>query len=127
MIQKYRYYETAYAIINSLIDSAFTACRYAVCPDESEVKYFDRMSVTNGLVAGVYLEDIVVALRGIVESPELCGSDEDLYEVYSSLLQSTLYNIAKDLPIAAYELNVDKIREYFKRYESNSASETVEA
>jgi hypothetical protein len=119
----YRYWETGYAIINSLIDAAFTACRYAVQPDESTEKYYDRRDLTIGIIQHTYGENLTRVLRQIMTAPEVSGpradgveyyETDDPYEVALDELLTILHDIAKDLAVAAYELDQKEIREYFK-------------
>jgi hypothetical protein len=119
----YRYWETGYAIINSLIDAAFTACRYAVQPDESTEKYYDRRDLTIGIIQHTYGENLTRVLRQIMTAPEVPEpradgveyyESHDPYEVAHDELLTILHDIAKDLAVAAYELDQNEIREYFK-------------
>jgi len=113
----YRYYETAYAIINSLIDAAFTACRYAVQPDESTEKYYERRELTIGIVQNTYVNDLSKILEQIVvakEESEQDADENDAYELAQDWLRTVLHDISKDLAVAAFELDKNEITEYFK-------------
>lgn len=125
----YRYYETILAIINGLVDSAFTACRYAVQPNEPTELYYDRRSLTAAIIHGIHCEALAKALEGIVTSPEnptelqleagvgkLDWNDDynDPYENAMELFVQTIHTISKDLAVAAFELNPVEITKFFE-------------
>ena len=133
MDMTYRYYETILSLVNAMVDSAFTACRYAQMPDEATEKYYERRALTSAFIYHTYNSSLYKALYGLVMSPEnpprLGGFDiddkavipsladdepNDLYEEAMDLFQETLHNISKDLAVAAYELDIDEINRYFK-------------
>lgn len=118
----YRYYETSYAIINALIDAAFTACRYAQQPDESTEKYYDRRSLVTGIVQNTFVNHLSKALEQVMTAPEMSDSDnpeDDVYENGMGMLGTILYDIAKTLPVPAYELSIHEINKYFNSIEEN--------
>lgn len=125
----YRYYEFVLAIVNALVDSAFTACRYAQQPDESTEAYYDRRSFTQAVIHQTYSPQLVEALSTIVTAPEnptdlqfeqgVTKADWDFeyndpYENAMNKVIEIFHNISKDLAVAAYELNIKEIDDFFK-------------
>lgn len=129
VLAPYRYYETILAIVNGMVDSAFTACRYAIQPNESTEKYHERISLTSAIIYSTYCEDLHKALQGIVTTPEepvqltleASIADDDFYENGMNLFAETLHKISKDLAVAAYELDINQINNYFKSLPQSEA------
>jgi len=134
----YRYYELVLAIVNGLVDSAFTACRYAQQPDESTEAYYDRRSLTQAIIHGTYSTQLVEAISTIVTAPEnptdlqfeqgVTKADwdpeyNDPYENAMDKVIEILHHISKDLAVAAYELNINEIDNYFKSLPQSKAEE----
>lgn len=132
----YRYYETILAIVNGMVDSAFTACRYAVQPNEPTEAYYDRISYTAGIIHDMYSETLHKSLESILTSLEnptalqleagvgkLDWNDDynDPYENAMELFTQTLHSISKDLAVAAHELDLNQIDDYFKSLPQNKS------
>ena len=126
---EYRYYEMTLAVITSLVDAAFTACRYAQQPDENTDKYYDRIALTSAIMHERYSADLVQAFKAIVTSPEnptelqleagvgkLYWDNDynDPYENGMDLLRETTHKISKNLAVAAFELDPVQITKFFE-------------
>lgn len=133
----YRYYETILAIINGLVDSAFTACRYAVQPNEPTELYYDRRSLTAAIIHETYSQALSKALESIVTSPEnptelqleagvgKLDWNNDYNEPYEDALElfiQTIHDISKNLAVAAEELDVNEIKKFFNSIKENTTT-----
>jgi len=126
---KYRYMEIAYTLINSMVDTAFTASRYALNPPEPTESYHDRLSLTNGYIQQRYIETLAKSLELMMTSPESSQArtdsesdhdvqvshyQDDAYESALDVFESTLLRINHDLADPAYNLNIEEIKQQFQ-------------
>jgi len=126
---KYRYTEIAYTIINNMVNTAFTASRYALNPPEPTESYHDRLSLTTGYIQQRYIETLAKSLELMMTSPEnpqartdfesdhgvqVSYYHDDPYESALDVLDSTLLRINHDLADPAYNLNIEEIKQQFQ-------------
>jgi len=106
----YRYHEMAGIIVSSIVRSAFIASRYTAEPAESTKSYYSRVRLALYHIENKYLNQVADAIERMVVAPE---SNNDLYEAAYASLDGLLNSMAKEVADPAYQLDINKINEYF--------------
>jgi len=126
---QYRYLEIAYTLINNMVNTAFSASRYALCPPEPTKDYLDRLNLTTGIIQQRYVEVLARSLELMMTSPEdtqartdfesnngvqVSYDENDPYESALDVFDSTLLQISHDLADPAYNLDIEEIKKQFQ-------------
>jgi len=126
---QYRYIEIAYTLINNMVNTAFTASRYALQPPEPTKDYLDRLNLTTGIIQQRYVEALAKSLELMMTSPEnpqartdfesdhgvqVNYDQNDPYESALDVFDSTLLQISHDLADPAYNLDIEEIKKQFQ-------------
>lgn len=97
-------------IVSSIVRSAFIASRYTAEPAESTKSYYSRVRLALYHIENKYLNQVADAIERMVVAPE---SNNDLYEAAYASLDGLLNSMAKEVADPAYQLDINKINEYF--------------